>query len=194
METGVNISFKIPIWLDRICAWPMMWYRRRKFGYDFRRIYLGEGEWTIVEAADYYRFGNLKWSISGRDGKFYAMRGVKTKPDEIKLICMHREMMKAPKGVLVDHRNGDNLDNRRSNLRLATPTENSCNRQKKKGGTSQYKGVCFCRRRGEWVSRIKIHRESIFLGNFDKEVEAARAYDAAAKKYHGEFARLNFPD
>jgi hypothetical protein len=194
METGVNISFRIPIWLDRICAWPMMWYRRRKYGYDFRRIYLGEGEWTILDPADYYRFGNLKWSISGRDGKFYAIRGVKTKPDEIKLICMHREMMKAPAGVLVDHRNGDNLDNRRSNLRLATPTENSCNRRKTKGGSSQYKGVCFHRRRGEWVSRIKIHRKSIFLGSFDKEVEAARAYDEAARKYHGEFARLNFPD
>jgi hypothetical protein len=194
MIMRANLTIGIPVWLDKICAWPVMWYRRRRYGYDFRRIYLGEGEWTIVELADYYRFGNLKWSISGRDGKFYAIRGVKTRPDEIMIMSMHREMMQAPAGVLVDHRNGDNLDNRRSNLRLATPTENSCNRRKTKGGSSQYKGVCFHRRRGEWVSRIKIHGKSIFLGNFDREEAAAKAYDKAAKKYHGEFARLNFPN
>jgi hypothetical protein len=187
-----DVQIKVPDWLDRICAWPVMWYRKRKYGYDFRRIYLGEGEWTILDKEDYYQFGNLKWSISGRDKKFYAMRGVKVSPDEIRIMSMHREMMKAPAGVLVDHRNGDNLDNRRVNLRLATPTENSCNRQKTKGGSSQYKGVCFHRRRGEWVSRIKIHGKSIFLGNFDREDDAAKAYDEAAKKYHGEFARLNF--
>jgi len=107
---------------------------------------------------------------------------------------MHREMMNAPAGMLVDHRNGDNLDNRRSNLRLATPTENSCNRRKKTGGSSRYKGVTFNRRSGKWFARIRIHGKCIFLGTFESEVEAARAYDAAAKKYHGEFACLNFPE
>jgi hypothetical protein len=189
-----SITIKVPNWLDIIFAWPMMVYRRRKYGYEFRRIYLGEGEWTILDKRDYYLFGNLKWSIGGRDGKFYAIRGVKIEPDEIMIMSMHREIMNAPRGILVDHRNGDNLDNRRTNLRLATPTENSCNRQKKKGCSSQYKGVCFHRRRGKWASRIKIHGKSIFLGNFDREEDAARVYDEAAKQYHGAFARLNFPE
>ncbi|MFH1370783.1 MAG: HNH endonuclease [Planctomycetota bacterium] len=189
---NASYTIKVPEWLDRICVWPVMWYRKRKYGEAFRRIYLGEGEWTILDQEDYYRYGNLKWSVGGRDKKFYAIRGVKIRPDEIMITSMHREMMNAPKGVLVDHKNGNNLDNRRSNLRLATPTENSCNRRKARNGTSRYKGVCFHRRRRKWIGRIKIHGKSIFLGHFDREVEAARAYDEAAKIYHGEFARLNF--
>jgi len=125
-----NYTVKVPEWLDRVFTWPVLVYRRYKYGDSFRRIYIGEGEWTIVDVEDYYRFSNLKWSIGGRDGKFYAMRGVKTGPDEIKLMSMHREIINAPAGMLVDHRNGNNLDNRRSNLRLATATENSCNRRK----------------------------------------------------------------
>jgi hypothetical protein len=189
-----RVEIRIPDWVDKICAWPVMWYRRRKYGEAFRRIYLGEGEWVILNEEDYYRYGNLKWTVSGKDGKFYAVRGVKTSPEEIMITSMHREMMNALKGVLVDHKNGNNLDNRRSNLRLATPTENSCNRRKMRDGTSRYKGVCFHRRRGKYVARIKIHRKSIFLGEFDSELEGAKAYDAAAKKHHGEFARLNFPE
>jgi hypothetical protein len=189
-----KIEIRVPDWMDRVWAWPVMVYRRHKYGYDFRRIYLGEGEWTIVDVEDYYRYGNLKWSVGGRDGKFYAVRGIKTGPDEIKLISMHREIINAPAGMLVDHRNGNNLDNRKSNLRLATATENSCNRRKiKRSGSSRYKGVSYNRRRGKWYARIKIHGESIFLGCFDNEVDAAKAYDEAARRYHGEFACLNFP-
>ena len=61
------IEVKIPNWLDRIFAWPAMVYRRRKYGYEFRRIYLGEEVWTIVEPADYYRVGNIKWCLGGHE-------------------------------------------------------------------------------------------------------------------------------
>jgi len=194
MSTKLTIT--IPTWLDKICVWPVMAYRRWKYGYTFRRIYLGEGEWTIVEPKDYYWLVNLKWSVGGKDGKFYALRGIKTGPREIKLISMHREIMKAPAGVLVDHQNGDALDNRRENLRLATPSQNSYNRQKTKtkSSSSKYRGVTYFARTGKWVARIKYQGKCRWLGYFDKEEEAGRAYDEAAKKHYGEFARPNFPE
>jgi hypothetical protein len=192
---AAKITLPIPEWLDRICAWPVMVCRKRKYGYTYRRIYLGEGQWTMLDPKDYYVYGHLKWSVGGKDGKFYAIRGVKTGPDEIKFKPMHREIMNAPAGLLVDHRNRDSLDNRRENLRLATPSQNSYNRQKSKSKTSsRYRGVTFDKHAGKWIARIKYQGKTIWLGYFDNEIDAAKAYDAAAKKYYGEFAMLNFPE
>jgi hypothetical protein len=191
----VNLTIGIPVWLDRICAWPAMWYRRRRYGYDFRRIDLGEGEWTILDSQDYYRLRNLKWVVNGNGSKFYAVRFVKTGPGKTKTLRLHREIMNAPDGLLVDHRNGNGLDNRRDNLRLATHGENASNRRKTKSKTtSRFIGVCFDKKRGQWPGQITYRGKKIWLGRFKSEVEAAKAYDAAAKKYHGEFARLNFPE
>ena len=195
MENGVNVTFKIPAWLDRICAWPVMVYRRRKYGYDFRRIDLGEGEFTIVDAADYYQFGKFKWHMIGSNGKFYAVRELKVDSERTTTIRLHREIMNAPAGLLVDHQNNDSLNNRRSNLRLATHAQNSRNRPKRKTkATSKYVGVYFEKYTGKWRAVICYMGKQINLGRYDSEEEAARAYDAAAKKYFGEFARLNFPE
>ncbi len=192
MFTKLTIS--IPVWLDRLCAWPVMWYRRRKFGYDFRRIDLGEGWWTILDAEDYYRLNDFKWSIGGTGNKFYAVRGTKTGTERAKIVSLHREIMKPPAGLLVDHRNGFSLDNRRENLRLATHSQNQFNKAKTCSKTSsRYIGVYFEKCSGLWVVQIKHRRKRIFLGRFDSEIDAARAYDAAAQRYRGEFARLNFP-
>jgi hypothetical protein len=186
-----SITINVPNWLDRIFAWPLLFYRLFKFGYPYRRIYLGEGEWTILDQQDYYRLGNFKWFLKGR----YALRSFKIGPDKTKMISIHREIMNAPDGLLVDHRNGDGLDNRRSNLRLATHSQNQCNKLKiKTKATSKYVGVNFDKSRGQWAARIRHNNKEIWLGRFDSEIDAARAYDQAAMKYHGEFARLNFTD
>ncbi len=94
----------------------------------------------------------------------------------------------------VDHANGDILDNRRSNLRAATRSENNSNRQKFSNGTpaSKYKGVQFTH--GKWAASIQKDKERKWLGYFKHEDSAAKAYDIAAKELHGEFAVLNFPD
>jgi hypothetical protein len=108
---------------------------------------------------------------------------------------MHREIMNPPEHLLVDHRNNDTLDNRRANLRLATHSENSYNRPKTKAKTtSQYIGIYLEKRTGRWTVKIRANGKRLWLGRFELEIEAAKAYDAAAKKYHGEFARLNFPN
>jgi hypothetical protein len=190
----VNLTIGIPSWLDRIFTWPAMVYRRRKYGYEFRRIYLGEEVWTIVEPADYYRVGNIKWCLGGHERKSYAIGGIRNKKGGVKTVYLHREIMNATDERFVDHRNCDSLDNRRSNLRFATRTENVRNRRKQKNTTSQFIGVSFHKSKGKWVSEIRCNGKRIWLGRFKSELEAAKARDRAAKKYHGNFARLNFPD
>ncbi|MGA2069954.1 MAG: AP2 domain-containing protein [Sedimentisphaerales bacterium] len=190
-----SITIKVPNWLDIIFAWPVMVWRRYRYGYDYRRIELGEGEWTIVEPRDYYRFGQFRWSIGGRGRNIYACRTVRMGDGKTKMALLHREIMEAPSGLLVDHKNGDTLDNRRVNLRLATHAENTQNRRKTQSKTSsQFIGVYFEKRSGRWAAKIKNQGRCVWLGRFESEAEAAHAYDAAAKKYHGEFARLNFTE
>jgi len=105
---------------------------------------------------------------------------------------MHRLIMDAPDGTDVDHRNMDRVDNRRSNLRLATRAENLRNQGLSRNNTSGFKGVS--RLDGKWRAEIRVKWKLIYLGLFDDKVEAARAYDTAAKEHFGEFARLNFPE
>jgi len=187
------LTIRIPVWVDRIFVWPLMFYRKCKYGYDFRRIYLGEGEWTIVDTDVYYRLGNLKWNIRGNGKKLYAVRFVKIGPGRTTLLNLHREIINAPKGIIVDHKNGCSLDNRRVNLRLATRSQNGQNVPKRRENTSsQFVGVSFDKERRKWLAYINYEGKRKWLGRFGSEIDAARVYDAAARKYFGEFARLNF--
>jgi hypothetical protein len=192
-----TIQIKVPNWLDKICAWPVMLYRKQKYGYSYRRIPLGEGKYTIVDPQDFYRFNIFNWCLKDHGSNIYAARlaAAPQKRMRIKIISLHREIMGHPEGLFVDHKNGDGLDNRRDNLRLATREQNMCNRRKTKSKTSsRFTGVSFNKRIGRWSAYVGHCRKNIFLGYFDDEITAARTHDAAAKKYHGEFARLNFPE
>jgi len=176
-------------------VWPLMLYRYLNFGYTFRKIYLGDGEYTIVEPADYYRFGHLKWHLKGSNAKkFYAVRDVKTGPGKTRQLGLHREIMNEPKGLLVDHHNGNSLDNRMANLRTATWAQNNQNRKKQQNTSSKYKGVSFNKRYKKFGAYIRVNGKNLYLGWFLNEIDAARAYDAAAMKYYGDFAKVNFPD
>ena len=107
---------------------------------------------------------------------------------------MHRLIMDAPKGMDIDHINGNPLDNRKSNLRICTRAENMRNRGAQKNNTSGYKGVGWCKHRKKWHAQIKHNGKQIYIGRYKDKEEAARAYDAKAKELHGEYAHLNFPD
>jgi hypothetical protein len=107
---------------------------------------------------------------------------------------MHREVIDIPEGMVCDHINRKVFDNRKGNLRPATVSQNNCNTRKRAHTTSRYRGVSWYARLNKWMAQINANGRRIHLGVFDDEVDAAKTYDAAARKYHGEFAVLNFPD
>ena len=104
---------------------------------------------------------------------------------------MHNVIAGAPQ---VDHVNGDGLDNRRANLRPASTAQNARNRSRPSTNRSGFKGVSWVRDRGHWRAGIKVDGRSLNLGSFADPVEAAKAYDEAARRLHGKFARPNFPE
>jgi hypothetical protein len=196
ISMSAQLIIKIKNWLDFIFTCPLLIFRLFRYGYTYRRIYLGEGYWTILDEVDYCRLRHFKWVVhaNGKGGQnLYAIRHKLVSPNKTKMLYMHREIMKAIDERLVDHRNCDSLDNRRSNLRFATRAENMQNRRKKKNTTSRFVGVHLYKPSNRWVCRITYQGKRIVLGRFDSEIEAAKAYDEAAQKYYGEFVRLNFP-
>ena len=106
---------------------------------------------------------------------------------------IHRLIMDAPKGMEVDHINGNPLDNRKSNLRICTIAENLRNKGAGKNNTSGYKGVSWVKRNKRWLAQIKHNGKQVYIGHYKNKEEAARAYDKKAKELHGEYAYLNFP-
>lgn len=122
---------------------------------------------------------------------FYALRSVRRPDGKQATLPLHTFLTGWP---LVDHRNGDGLDNRRSNLRAATNAENQRNRGLPANNTSGYKGVTWNKPAGKWQAGIRVDGRLLALGRYTDPEAAARAYDAAALLHFGEFAWLNFPD
>lgn len=186
----------IPRRVDYCLAVPLLLARCAWYGYPFRRIPLTRGKYAIVDAEDYPRLMKYKWYANKIGSNWYAVRSQRIHGSKRQItIFMHRLILNAPDDMLVDHKNGNGLDNRKANLRLATYPQNNCNRRKCSGKcVSIYKGVYAKKRRSPWGARIKVDGKYIHLGSYKTEIEAAKAYDEAARKYHGEFARLNFPE
>ena len=170
-------------------------YRRARYGYAFRRIPLTQGRFAIVDPADFQRLSRYKWRLCRTKGKnvLYAERSVRLPGGGHSRILMHRQLIDVPEGYVIDHINGNGLDNRRANLRLATVAQNAWN-SKKRNSRSGYKGVWFAADKRLWRASIVFHGRRMHLGYFKYKIAAARAYDAAAIKYYKDFARPNFPD
>lgn len=106
-------------------------------------------------------------------------------------IEIHRIIMGKKEGLVVDHINGDKLDNRLQNLRFVTIKENTYNRKKKRNCTSKYKGVFWNSKNRNWRSAISKEGKKLNIGSFKLEIEAAKAYNIKALEVFGEFAKLN---
>jgi hypothetical protein len=151
-----------------------------------RTIPLGHGLYAYVDADDHEWLSRWTWHAFD-DG--YPARYEKHKK-----IYMHRQILPPPKGKMVDHIDGNRANNCRANLRICRRCENMRNNRAHRDSSSRYKGVSFVKARDKYAARIWFEGEDNWLGWYEDEMEAARAYDRAAVERFGEFARLNFPD
>ena len=194
----INGTFRFAQWLERLFVAPLLLYRRARYGYAFRRIPFSQPKCAKVDPADYHRLREYEWFTMKETHTFYAVRRkrIGTSPKHT-IVRMHRQLINPRNDRLVDHINRDGVDNRTANIREATHAQNMANRKRFRSKTSSiYKGIFFRRgtRRPTWQANIRANGKNIYLGCFTDEIDAAKAYDEAAKKYHGEFACLNFPD
>ena len=177
-------------------VWLALLYRRLRYGYPFRRIRLTQNKYAIVDPEDYPRLAKRKWYAAKGHNTFYAVSGKWSKIQKRRVeIRMHRFIINPPPHLCVDHINHNGLDNRKANLRLATHAQSMRNRKKfARSATSKYKGISWDASTKKWAASIQAYNRKRHLGCFNNEIDAAKAYDKAARKYHGEFAALNFKE
>lgn len=162
-------------------------------GINMKHIELTQGKQAIVDDDDYDRLSESKWfaGSSVTSSTKYAYRS-KGSGD----IAMHRVVLNAGECEMVDHVDGDGLNNTKSNLRICTKSQNGMNSKLYRSNFSGYRGVSWCNKSNKWLVHIRRGRNKAqkHLGLFTCLIAAAKAYDKSAIKYHGEFASLNFPE
>ena len=149
---------------------------------------LTQGAFAVIDRDDGPLVAPYNWSLSVGRRKFYACTAINRATARLHRIV--RPDITSPE---LDHKDGDGLNCRKSNLRAASREENSHNADVRRDNTSGYRGVSFVRTKGRWTARISANHQSHFLGFFDTPERAAQAYDDAARRLHGEFASVNFP-
>ena len=142
---------------------------------------------AIVDDSDYEYVSRFRWALHP---KGYAQRTVAAGLKH-RTVLMHREIMNTPKGLQTDHVNLNKLDNRKSNLRVCTSSENKQNQRAYANNKSGYKGVSWNANKKKWTAQIKAGGRVRNLGSFLALEDAARTYDLAASRYFGEYAQLN---
>jgi hypothetical protein len=143
---------------------------------------------SFVDDNDYDLVSKYQWHINSRRGLKYAVATIDGEP-----VLMHRLITQAPNGVMVDHINGNGLDNRRVNLRLCTHSQNMRNRKMHSNNATGFKGVYKdgrCKTTKKYCAQIRFNGKRIYLGRYTTPEEAYQVYCDASVKYHGEFGRI----
>ena len=157
---------------------------------SFKLIPLTQGQFAIVDPEDFDELSKFRWHITKGHTTFYARRNIYFN-GKYSVISMHRLILGlTDPRIQVDHRNRNGIDNRRFNLRSCDQCENQGN-SKSRHGASQFKGVSWHKQRCRWQAAITAHHKRHYLGLFDNELDAAKAYNAASVRYFGEFACIN---
>lgn len=169
-------------------------HRGRMSGMGTVRIPLSKGKFALIDEEDLPLVSRHSWYANQTSaGIWYAFAGYQDEYGRTRQLALHRFLLDPPSALEVDHINGDGLDNRRANLRVATRQQNNYNQRIGKANSSGFKGVSFCKQTGRWKAQINFEGRNINLGRFDLPEIAAREYDRAARLIHKEFACLNFP-
>jgi hypothetical protein len=155
-----------------------------------REIPLTQSKVVIVDDEDFAFLSQFKWYAIRQGSRWYAKRTI-CEGNQRLSTPMHRVILGTPKGFDSDHVNGDGLDNRRCNLRVATRSQNQANSQKRTGTSSKFKGVSWDSTWKRWVARLQVKGKMIRIGRFASEESAAMAYNDTARKYFGPYARPN---
>ncbi len=156
-------------------------------GINMKQIPLTQGKFALVDDEDFEYLNQWKWCVSADN---YAKRGVWI-DGKVKCRYMHRLIMRInDRKVFIDHKDHNGLNNQKENLRLATHSQNSMNTTAQKQSVSKYLGVSLSKK-NPWTAQIGFNGIQKYLGGFNNEIDAAKAYNEAAIKYHGEFANLN---
>ncbi len=157
-----------------------------------RELSLTHDMFTIVDDEDYAMTALHHWSaIPNHHGNWYAGRWIRIK-GKSKLIFLHRILLNAPPGKQVDHVDRNGLNNVHNNLRLCSHSQNCRNSKTRRDNSSGYKGVHQDIRTYKWITQIQIDGKTTHIGCFANIQDAALAYDKAAIKYYGTFAKTNF--
>jgi hypothetical protein len=157
-----------------------------------KQIALSKGKFALVDDEDYDYLMQWNWYYHP---KGYAVSVTSSRKKDgtyfQKTIRMHTMVMRDECGKEIDHKNLNGLDNQKHNLRFSSRSQNLMNRGIQKNNSSGFKGVSYHKKASKWFAQIMLNKKQKFLGLFDCKIEAAKVYNQAAIKYHGEFARLN---
>lgn len=156
---------------------------------DVAILTLTKGHEAIIDIEDVALVGQYAWCAGVKPHGVYAVRQARDSDGKKRTVRLHRAIMNAPENLYVDHINGNPLDNRRSNLRLATHAENTRNQRRSRANTSGFKGVHWHKGAAKWQAYISLDGKRRSLGYFQSPESAHEAYLRAAEELHGEFAR-----